>query len=402
MTDRGQYFEDLDAAEDAFIRGEVPPKREAPKPPMLELTDAADLAGTCAPVREWIWDGVFSRRTVNMLVGVGAVGKSMVSLQVALFTALSRPLFGRAITGGPVIYFSCEDDISEMHRRLEALERGTRVSITTHGRLLLVDRVGKDNVLVAHDARTGLSTPTDAFEALLATAKAVGARLVIVDTVGQTYGGNENDRAQVTAYINALARIAQEIDGAVLLIAHRPKNGAEFSGSTGWDATVRARLLMEVREDEDGLARIFLRLAKANYAAPFEFELVRGEFGAFWLAEELERRSLTMGEKIDAYRAEAEVKQAFMSALDELCRQNRHVSHASRASNYAPKIIVAAGLNKGFSTKALDGAMQALFRDGVIKAGLPVGKGTDRKPIFGIARVAPPKDSIAPEEPAND
>jgi RecA-family ATPase len=340
-----------------------------------------------------------------MLVGVGAVGKSMLALQIAAATALSRTLFGREITGGPVVYFSCEDDLSELHRRLETLERGTNVPVSTPRQLMLADRVGKDNVLVAHDARTGLSSPTPTLEALLATVKSIGATLLIIDTVGQTYGGNENDRAQVTAYINALARIAQEMNGAVLLIAHRPKNGAEFSGSTGWDATVRARLLMEVREDEGGLAKLYLRLAKANYGPPFELELVRGEFNTFWLAEELERRAITMGEKIDAYRAEAEVKQAFLSAMDELSRQNRHISHASRASNYGPKVMVAAGLNRGFSTRALDGAMQALFRDGVIKASMPVGRGSDRKPIFGIARVAQtaPSDAVHDtEEPDNE
>ena len=65
------------------------------------------------------------------------------------------------------------------------------------------------------------------------------ARLVIVDTAADTFGGNENDRSQVRQFVSrALGSIAQKINGAVLLCAHPSRSGLSSGegdgGSTGW------------------------------------------------------------------------------------------------------------------------------------------------------------------------
>jgi RecA-family ATPase len=385
--DQASVFEPPAVAEPNNVRPIV-------KAPTLELVDAANLAGREAPARQWIWDGVFPRRTVVLVSGVGGAGKSTLALRIGVAVALGEGLFGRDTHASSVLLFSCEDDQDELHRRLERLRRSTGQSLDGNERLLLAPRVGGDNVLVAHDQRTGLAAPTPTYDVLLAAAKAHHVRLLIIDTVAQTFAGNENDRSQVTAYVNALARIAQEIDGCVLLLAHPPKNGAEFSGSTAWDGTVRARLALESRQDDDGSKRLYLRLAKANYAEPFEVELLRDEHGVFWSAE---HAPPSMADKIDAYRGEAEAKTAFLAALAELTSQGRSVSHSPNAKNYAPKAIVQAGLVDGHSIKALDLAMQALFREGVIRADQPVGRTDRRQTIRGIARVAPTATTPAEE-----
>lgn len=45
--------------------------------------------------------------------------------------------------------------------------------------------------------------------------------VVIVDTIADTYGGNEIDRAQVNAFVKScLGRLAQAIGGTVIALGH--------------------------------------------------------------------------------------------------------------------------------------------------------------------------------------
>src|ERR1700727_627403 len=60
------------------------------------------------------------------------------------------------------------------------------------------------------------------------------ARLVIVDTAADTFGGNENDRSQVRQFVSrALGSIAQKINGAVLLCAHPSRSGLSSGEGDG-------------------------------------------------------------------------------------------------------------------------------------------------------------------------
>ncbi|HEX2528480.1 MAG TPA: AAA family ATPase [Geminicoccus sp.] len=379
------YWQQLDEGEEAFLRGELPPKREPPKPELLSLIDAADLDGLDPPPREWLVDGFLATKTVALFTGKGGAGKSRLALQLGEMVRRGHPFLGMKTQPCTVLIYSCEDDGDELHRRRAQMQRSLGIHIQPPGRLLFAPRVGASNALMALDARTGISSMTPAFATLRATAIETGARLVIIDTVAQTFPGSENDRAQVTAYVNLLAGLALELNGCVLLLAHPPKNEAEYSGSTGWDGTVRARILLH-EKDDDGLTRRYLKLAKSNYSPKFEHEIIVDDYGVSHLAE---HPPTSMAEKIGAYQDLARYKTIFLSALDILTRQGRAVSHSSRAPNFAPKVIIRADLGLGCSVKQLAAAMEALFKSGIIVAGAVVGKGSDRKAIYGIARAVP-------------
>jgi hypothetical protein len=90
-------------------------------------------------------------------------------------------------------------------------------------------------------------------------------------------------------------------------------------------------------------------------------------------------------------------KGAFLTALDQLTDQRRNVSHSERASNYAPKVMKAAGFAEQFSKADLKRAMNALFSENAIVANAELWRGADRKWVVGIARRAPRQS-----EPAGD
>ena len=70
---------------------------------------------------------------------------------------------------------------------------------------------------------------------------------------------------------------------------------------------------------------------------------------------------------------------AFLKALDELTGQKRNVSHSERASNYAPKLMKAAGFADQFSKADLKRAMNLLFGENAIVANAELWRGGDRK-----------------------
>ena len=89
-------------------------------PPFIR---ASTLAGKPVPDRRWIVEGWIPDRTVSLFGGDGGTGKSLVAQQLACSVALGLPWLGMATSTGPVIYVSAEDDLDELHRRLDAIAR---------------------------------------------------------------------------------------------------------------------------------------------------------------------------------------------------------------------------------------------------------------------------------------
>ena len=195
-------------------------------------------------------------------------------------------------------------------------------------------------------------------------------------------------RAEVTTFINALNGLARRLKAAVLLLGHPPKNGAEYSGSTAWHAAVRCMwTLGRVEEkDDDGETGEWLLLTrtKANYAPGGEEIRLRWVEGVLRRDEGDEPMSA-----MDASFHRHNGKIAFLTALDELTAQKRNVSHSERASNYAPKLMKAAGFAEQFSKADLKRAMNLLFAENAIVANAELWRGGDRKWVLGLARRPP-------------
>ena len=61
-------------------------------------------------------------------------------------------------------------------------------------------------------------------------ARAAVVDLLILDNASDAFGGDENSRRQVRAFIKGLTRMVRGHGGAVLLLAHIDKNAARFGG----------------------------------------------------------------------------------------------------------------------------------------------------------------------------
>ena len=152
-------------------------------------------------------------------------------------------------------------------------------------------RFGMENIMVLFEG--GLMRLTEFADFVEEAALEIGAKLLILDNIAQLFGGNENARPEVTQFVNRLGAIALKIKGAVLLLGHPGKGeGSEYSGSTGWDATVRSRWIFarpetKASKDKEPPAEISdlrtLTKAKANYSGRGEGLALRWDRGAFRL-----------------------------------------------------------------------------------------------------------------------
>ena len=276
------------------------------------LTNSKEWADGAPPAREWLAGsaqaGWHPRGRVAMLTGSGAAGKSRLTLQYVAAVAGEGDAEDRRVlpalrevANGPVVaargpdgaekdvdrvaMIGWEDEPDEIWRRLRWLADADMKTASPEN---LAERFDYLNLEGAgplwgpleggsgHTSTAGDWTETG--EAALAWLRASGARLVIIDPLAAAFGLNENDRALVRSFLSALNRFAAELDAAVLLVAHPPKSGADYSGSTDWRNGVRSMWTLEAapapgferpnaKKDGGGTTNLGmrLRLEKSNY-----------------------------------------------------------------------------------------------------------------------------------------
>jgi RecA-family ATPase len=220
--------------------------------PPFDFTDAGEFQGKDIAPRSWLVEGWIPKRAVTLLYGDGGVGKSLIALQLGVSGAIAGPWVGLPVERTKTLYFSCEDEEDEVARRLVRINVLHGVDFADlAGEIAIVDRVGKDNALMDYDSpengRSSLKT-TKTFESLNRTALDFGAGLVILDSLQDVFGGDENNRVETRRFMSALAWIALNLNsgagGSIVVLAHPSRTGQSFgeSGSTAWSASCRSRL----------------------------------------------------------------------------------------------------------------------------------------------------------------
>ena len=247
------------------------------------------------PERRWLVPGMLARGSVTLLTGDGGIGKSLLMQQLMTAIALGGEHWvGIEMPPDPVVSLGifCEDDADELHRRQHHINAAYQIDMRTiSGAVNLVSRVGEDNIL-AFFPRDDQATRTTFFDQVGNKIRETGAQLIVIDTAADTFGGNENYRAQVRSFINLLRRWPMSMDGGLILTAH-PSNfgvtqGTGISGSTAWNNSVRARVYLtkpkddtdEYGEQEDTNERV-LRVMKSNYGPSGQQIRLRWEHGIF-------------------------------------------------------------------------------------------------------------------------
>lgn len=341
------------------------------------------------PPREWIVEGYIPKGCVTGLFGPGGVGKSLLLQQLCTSLGMALAWLGLPTQKQTVLSYFCEDDKAELWRRQTAINKAMGIEMNELGNVFMQARPGLPNLMMTYDR--GVGSQTEFFEQVERDIGMFKATVVLLDNSAQLFGGNENDRREVTQFVNALHKIVNVHNVTIVLLGHPPKpsaNGqAEYSGSTAWDACFRSRLYFGRAEsdedDEEHTEERILRKSKANYSSIGDTITVEWKEGVFWH----KNRVTDAVDRIRLNNQQKQAKEAFLQMLDILTEQHRETSHAKNSSNYAPKLMMnmSIAMDRKISKKLLEKAMQLLLDEGVILANQQIGvKGY--RTYFGLKR----------------
>lgn len=387
----------LHAIAEKLEAGEAADVQHLDKLPTLDVVNATELQGKTPPPREWLIENWLPTKCVTALNSDGGLGKSLMMLQAGTSIATGRPLLGLETKQAPVLLVFCEDDAIELHRRLAAICATEGMQPAVLSGLNFVSLCGFESSLLATREKGGELVRTGLFYAIRQKALDLGARFVGLDNLAFFYPGDENDRGQVTGFVNILNDLALAIDGAVLLVGHTPKSGAEFSGSTAWNNAVRSRWFFsrptpavgDLDEDDETIVdQRILRKGKSNYSRSGDEIALTWEKGVF-------HPTLSGGSPISANIMEQKLRErqldvAFLAELDERNAQARPVSHSPNSpKSYAPKVFAKAKRFKDIKAtgREIEQAMERLFNAGELLANELIGTNRKRRhKVYGIAR----------------
>lgn len=330
---------------------------------------ASSFQGQPVPERQWCVPDWVPDKVVTLLSGDGGTGKSLMAMQLATCCALGIPFMGIELARRKVLYLAAEDDIDELHRRQRDINAGCGIDFADLDEQLWFRTLKGDEAVLAtmkQNQRTLEGTPT--YTNLKSFCINNGIQLLIVDTVADTFGGNEIDRQQVTKYVRLLETIARETNGAVIILAHPGvsglASGSGISGSTAWRNAVRSVIYMrrptddEARGPEARDLRIVERL-KGNFApAGSEMRITywRGQFG---LADKVSGG----GGAVDVIAAEVKV----LAAITRAAQQGRLMTFAPTSIAYAPKVIKDYREVSGLKTHHIERSISSMLERGELR-----------------------------------
>jgi RecA-family ATPase len=331
----------------------------------LKILRGDELLSTKAPPRRWIIDKWVPAAEVTMLGGDGGMGKTTLALQLSVACITGGDWLGLKVNGCNVLYVSAEDPHDEVHFRLEEIVKHCKIFKEQLAQFKLIDRAGDDSA-IALFGKNGQIERTSLFTNIETAAREHNAGCIIFDAVADFFGGNENERREVRAFVGQLRGLAMRLGAAVIFLAHPSvdgiKTGRGYSGSTHWNNAVRSRLYFtDAPADEDkGPPNSDMRvieLAKSNRAR-------RGEkIHMIWLDGSF---VVTSAEIPVNLKIETEADERFLECLSKTTKQGINVS-PHRSSSYAPTVFAKMPASRGIGKAALERAMNRLIDKGKIR-----------------------------------
>lgn len=345
----------------------------------LPTLDLAALAAVQPKPKAFAVERLAPLAEVTLFTGPGSAGKSLFGQQLATCAAAGMPCLGLDVRPGAALYLTCEDDADQLHWRQASICKTLRVGMASlAGRLHLASLRGAlDNELGTFEP-DGTLKPAVAFQRLVQMLQTTGAQLAILDNVAHLFTGNENDRGEVTRFVNLLNRLAGETGAAILLLGHPNKSGDDYSGSTAWLNAVRSQATLTHDLETDVRT---ITVGKANYARKGEAIRFVWMDGAFVREDDL---TPDVRNQLAEVSRSASEDEAFLACLRARASQGveRAVGPAP-GTNYAPTQFEGMPEAKGYKKAALKRAMDRLYANVRIRTEVVERPGkSDKKSII--------------------
>ena len=244
------------------------------------------------PALDWLVPGWLPRGRAGLFTGIGGRGKSILVLQLAAALVTGR----RDWIGGvhspqerphlpelgqlPAVIASWEERHAEMAHRTDAIAEVLNVTRPRNNpdewaRLQVFD-MAEHGPAWAPPSPGELPELSHTGRRLRQVCEDIGAALLVIDPLDTAYMADENNRAQVRAFMASWDRWAGDMRCSVLFVAHPNKEafGADqgegaFSGSTAWHGASRSiwTLRYPSQKPKDGAEKVLrLECIKSNYS----------------------------------------------------------------------------------------------------------------------------------------
>lgn len=259
-------FEELDSKTSDIIGA---PVEQKPDPRRLKLTAASSIKSSRT---NWLWDGRIPLGTLTTFGAKGGEGKSTFALYIS--SMLNAGTLEGDLQGKPasVLIISHEDDWGTvMLPRLKA----------AGANLDMIYKLAVETTVDEVTLETVPALPTD-LDKLREACEQTDAKMIIIDPIPSTIGGDLHKVADVRRALDPLAALAQELQIAIVGIMHFNKGAGhasdKLSGSHAFRDAVRS-LLLFATDEETG--QKIVTIDKSNYSQSqghsFAFNLVSEE-----------------------------------------------------------------------------------------------------------------------------
>jgi len=176
----------------------------------------------------WLVKGFIPADSVGMIFGASQAFKSFLAMDMACHVAHGLPWLGKRTTQGPVVYIAAEGG-GGAWSRLEAWHKARKLDFSDDVPIIVLP--------LAVDLRADAWRVVEAVEAL-----GVDPALVVVDTVSQTYSGEENSASDMAAYLREIGnRIRARWHCVTALLHHtghlateRPRGSSVITSNLDW------------------------------------------------------------------------------------------------------------------------------------------------------------------------
>jgi hypothetical protein len=210
---------DLEPARGSLDSAPNDPENRVSQPaerPRFILRNAAYALQPQPPI-DYIVDDLITNSSVNVIYGEPGSKKTYTALSLAVCVANGRNWLDFKTRKVPVLIIDEESGEKRLSRRLGEAIRGESGDTTSP-------------IFYISLAGFKLDDPTDPI-LIHALIEQTGAHLVIIDALADIMDGDENDKKDVQPVFNALRKIAENTDSAILIIHHSNKAGG-YRGSS--------------------------------------------------------------------------------------------------------------------------------------------------------------------------
>lgn len=196
------------------------------------------------PPRRYLVDKILPLGQAGMLAAAGDIGKSMMTLDLALNVAsggqdpktggvsyqMPQAFGGEVCEHGDVVIWCAEDEKDEIHRRIHTLDpdRSRRNAITDRGRLLYIvplPNAGGVKPFFIATSQKGVQTTVHFDEFSVWLRQIPDLRLVVVDPLASFVHADVNADTAAGAFVTGMFAALASETGATVLIAHHMSKG---------------------------------------------------------------------------------------------------------------------------------------------------------------------------------